>query len=96
MAGQMQAENYGLQAKVLRKLTKHYGKASESGKRIPPMAQARLSNLMAGKRRPTPEQAVMLERVFQELGFAISRFDMVFAYKPGQPILALDKTRDDQ
>ena len=94
MKDQTQAENYGLQAKVLRRLTKHYGKTNESGKRVPPMAQARLSTLMAGKRRPTPEQAIMLEKVFQELGFAISKFDMVFAYKPGQPILSLDKTRD--
>ena len=91
-----QSENHGLQAKVLRRLTKHYGKTNENGECVPPMAQARLSNLMAGKRRPTPEQAVMLERVFQELGFAISKFDMVFAYKPGQPILALDKTRENQ
>ena len=90
------SENYGLQAKILRRLTKYYGKTSASGDRVPPMAQARLSTLMAGKRRPTPEQAVMLERVFQELGFAISKFDMVFAYKSGQPILALDKTRENQ
>ena len=51
---------------------------------------------MNGRRRPTPEQAVILERILNELGFAISMFDMVFAYKPGQPILALDKTRDNQ
>ena len=89
-------ENYGLQARVLRKLTRYYGKTDKEGRSIPPMAQARLSALMSGKCRPTPEQAVMLERVFQELGFAISKFDMIFAYKPGQPILALDKTRDNQ
>jgi len=77
-------------------MTRYYGKEDASGRTVIPFKQATLSLLMNGRRRPTPEQAVILERILNELGFAISKFDMVFAYKPGQPILALDKTRDNQ
>lgn len=84
-------EKYGLQSKLLRKLTRHYGAPGSP----PPISQTSLSFILHGKRRPTPEQAVMLERVFNELGYAISRFDMVFAYKPGRSILELDKTQED-
>lgn len=44
----------------------------------------------------TKKQATMLERELNELGYAISKFDMVFAFKEGQHILELDKTRDNQ
>lgn len=82
----------GLQAKIMRKIKKYY---TTEGKKRPPITQPRLSRIVNGLARPTPEQAAMLERVFAELGFAISKFDMVFAFKPGRHILELDKTRED-
>jgi hypothetical protein len=86
---------FGLQSRILRKLTKLYGKEMK-GEIVSPITQSRLSFILHGKRPPTPAQAVMLERVFADLGYAISKFDMVFAFKPDQSILELDKTRQGE
>lgn len=84
---------HGLQSKLLRRLTKHYGVEKESGEIVSPISQTVLSFILNGKRPPTPAQAVMLEREFTDLGYAISKFDMVFAFQEGRSILELDKTR---
>lgn len=86
---------YGLQSKLLRKLAKHYGVVNASGETVSPISQTVLSFILHGKRPPTPAQAVMLEREFTEMGYAISKFDMVFAFNPGHSILELDKTQED-
>lgn len=80
----------GIQSRILDKLTKRWGKGAE---RKPPFPQSVLSYIMTGRRRATPEQATMLEPVLMEMGYAITRFDMVFAYVPGRPLLEMDKTR---
>lgn len=80
----------GIQSRILNKLTKRWGKGTE---RKPPFPQSVLSYIMTGRRRATPEQATMLEPVLMEMGYAITRFDMVFAFEPGKPLLAMDKTR---
>ena len=86
--------DYGLQAKILRKLAKYYGEVNAAGEKESPIAQGVLSFIMQGRRAPTPKQAVMLERVFAELGYGISKFDMVFAFNPGHSILELDRTHN--
>ena len=86
--------DYGLQAKVLRKLTKYYGEVNAAGEKESPILQGVLSKIMHGHRAPTPKQAIMLERVFAELGYGISKFDMVFAFNPGHSILELDRTHN--
>jgi hypothetical protein len=85
----LEAKNHGIQSRILNKLTQHSGR----GAKKPPMTQSVLSYIMTGRRRATPEQATMLEPVLMELGYAITRFDMVFAYVPGRPLLEMDKTR---
>jgi hypothetical protein len=82
----------GLQSKILRKLTKKFG----TTERPTPICQTVICQIFTGRRRATPEQAVMLEPVLNELGYAISKFDMVFAYVKDQPLLSLDKTRQEQ
>lgn len=86
---------HGLQSHILRKLTRMYGVTNPDGTKRSPIRQSVLSSIMQGHRRPTPEQAVMLEEVFHDLGYAISKFDMVFAFVKGRSILELDKTRED-
>lgn len=86
---------YGLQSKLLRKLAKHYGVVNASGETVSPISQTVLSFILHGKRPPTPAQAVMLEREFTEMGYAISKFDMVFAFNPGHSILELDRTQQE-
>jgi len=85
---------HGLQSRILRKLARLYGLRAEDGTRVSPIRQGCLSDIMHGKRRPTPEQAIMLEAVFHELGYAISKFDMIFAFVKDRSILELDKTRE--
>lgn len=87
--------SHGFQARIARRLTKHYGTRDTNGNLVCPITQSTLSLILHGKRRPTPEQAVMLEREFTEMGYAISKFDMVFAFNPGHSILELDKTQED-
>jgi hypothetical protein len=36
----------------------------------------------------------MLETVFLEIGYAISKIDLVFAYPYGKSILTLDRTKE--
>ena len=36
----------------------------------------------------------MLETVFFDIGYAISKVDMVFAYPYGKPIITLDRTKE--
>ena len=79
----------GLQSKILRKLRKAFG----SPERENPICQTVLCQIVNGRRRATPEQAVMLEKVFYDMGYAISKFDMVFAYVKDRSIFELDKTR---
>jgi hypothetical protein len=82
----------GIQSRILNKLTRRFGRGVE---KKPPFPQSVLSYILTGKRRATPEQATMLEPVLIEMGYAITRFDMVFAYKPGEPLLAMDKTKKE-
>ena len=84
----------GLQSKLLRRLTRYYGTRNSEGELNSPICQSVLSLILQGKRRATPEQAAMLERVLLEAGYAISKFDMVFAFKQGNPLLNLDKTKE--
>lgn len=85
----LKTKNHGIQSRILNKLTQNFGKGKS------PMTQSVLSYIMTGRRRATPEQATMLEPVLFELGYSITRFDMVFAYEPGKPLLSMDKTRKD-
>ena len=62
--------------------------ANESG-----IARTTINAIFQGKRRPTPEQARALEPLLFAEGYAITRFDMVFGWKKGMPLLSLDKTR---
>ena len=87
--------SHGFQARIARRLTKHYGTSDANGNTVCPITQSTLSLILHGKRPPTPAQAVMLEREFTELGYAISKFDMVFAFQKGPSILELDKTRKE-
>lgn len=80
----------GIQSRILNKLTRRFGKGVE---KKPPFPQSVLSYILTGRRRATPEQATMLEPILMEMGYAITRFDMVFAYKKGEPLLNMDKTR---
>ena len=86
---------HGFQARIARRLTRHYGERDANGNLTCPITQSSLSLILHGKRRPTPEQAVMLEREFTEMGYAISKFDMVFAFQKGRSILELDRTRKE-
>ena len=86
----------GLQSRLLRRLARHYGVRGKDGEKVSPISQPVLSRIVQGYRAPTPQQATMLERELNELGYAISKFDMVFAFKEGRHILELDKTRDNQ
>lgn len=80
----------GIQSRILNKLTHRFGKGVE---KKPPFPQSVLSYILTGKRRATPEQATMLEPILIEMGYAITRFDMVFGYREGEPLLNMDKTR---
>lgn len=80
----------GIQSRILNKLTRRFGKGAE---KKPPFPQSVLSYILTGRRRATPEQATMLEPILLEMGYSITRFDMVFAYKKGEPLLSMDKTR---
>ena len=71
----------GIQSKIVRKLSKNGT----------PISQPIVSQILAGKRRATPEQASALEPILRECGFAISKFDMVFEYTPNTPLLRLAK-----
>lgn len=71
----------GIQSRIVRKLIKNGT----------PICQPIVSQILAGKRRATPEQATALEPVLAECGFAISRFDMVFSYVKDNPLLSLVK-----
>lgn len=86
----------GLQSRLLRRLARHYGVRGKDGEKLSPISQPVLSRIVQGYRAPTPQQATMLERELNDLGFAISKFDMIFAFKKGQHLLELDKTRDNQ
>jgi hypothetical protein len=87
----LEAKNHGIQSRILNKLTHHFGRGAKKS----PISQSALSYILTGRRRATPEQATMLEPVLMELGYAITRFDMVFAYEKGKPLLAMDKTRGE-
>ena len=85
---------FGFQSHVIRRLTREYGTPNDNGTKKSPISQSVLSYILQGKRAPTPKQAEMLEKVLHDLGYAISKFDMVFAFKPGQPLLSLDRTHN--
>jgi DNA-binding transcriptional regulator YdaS (Cro superfamily) len=67
----------GVQSRIVRKLAK----------RQTPISQPIVSQILSGKRRATPEQATALEPVLAELGYAISRVDMVFNYQKNRSLL---------
>ncbi len=46
--------------------------------------QAHMSHVMTGKRRPSPELAIMLEPLLLQRGINLTRMDLVFGYKKGQ------------
>ena len=71
----------GIQSKIVRKLLKNGT----------PISQPIVSQILAGKRRATPEQATALEPVLHECGFAISKFDIVFEFVQNTPLLLLAK-----
>ena len=71
----------GIQSKIVRKPLKNGT----------PISQPIVSQILAGKRRATPEQATALEPILKDCGFEISKFDMVFEYTPNSPLLLLAK-----
>jgi DNA-binding transcriptional regulator YdaS (Cro superfamily) len=71
----------GIQSKIVRKLLKNGT----------PISQPIVSQILAGKRRATPEQATALEPVLRDCGFVISKFDMVFEFVQNSPLLLLAK-----
>ena len=80
----------GIQSKLLRRLERRFG----AGREKPVIHQSTLSRILRGSCAPTPAQATMLETVFLEIGYAISKIDLVFAYPYGKSILTLDRTKE--
>jgi hypothetical protein len=44
------------------------------------------SVIINGKQRPSPEQAMALERAFSELGIRITCWDLLYRYEKGRPL----------
>lgn len=57
-----------------------------------PIGRDSIGRILRGEQRATPEQAVMLEPAIRELGYAISKYDMVFSFKRGRELLMLDRS----
>lgn len=60
--------------------------------------QALMSHVMTGKRRPSPELAVLLEPLLLQKGINLTRMDLIFGYKKGQSWQQLlkNKERDEK
>lgn len=63
--------NYGLQAAIVK----------ETG-----ISQSAVSRIFSGHRRPSPEQALLLEKALIRRGFSVTRVDMLYS-APGTPLL---------
>jgi transcriptional regulator with XRE-family HTH domain len=48
--------------------------------------QPTVSNIINGKQRPTPEQALALERAFAQLGVRITAIELLLHYVKGRPL----------
>lgn len=50
------------------------------------LCQPLVSNILNGARRPTLEQAVLLEAAFLRIGLPLTRWQLLYGYKPGVPL----------
>ena len=50
------------------------------------LCQPLVSNILNGNRRPTLEQAAVLEAAFIRIGLPITRWQLLYEYKPGIPL----------